>query len=45
MHVKLQFREQLQVKSQKEKKQIPAYGLFEFYWQMYEKIDAGIRCR
>ena len=31
MHVKLQLRECLQVKSYRKSKRIPAYGLLEFY--------------
>ncbi len=45
MHVKLQFREQLQVKSQRESKRISAYDLYEFYWQMHKQVDIRNRCR
>jgi hypothetical protein len=32
MHVRLQFREQLQVKSQRKSKRISAYDWYEFHW-------------
>ncbi len=45
MLVKLQFREYLYGKSYRKSKQVSAYGLLGFYWEMSKKFDAGNRCR